>query len=46
MLLAKTVADIIGVDTYASQEDVKDHAKLHDLLNLVGAVNWPQRDIE
>ena len=31
--LAKGVADIIGVNTYATQEDVKDHAKLHDLNN-------------
>ena len=31
--LAKGVADIIGVNTYATQDDVKDHAKLHDLSN-------------
>ena len=33
--LAKAVAEIIGVDTSASQEDVKDHAKLYDLNNPV-----------
>ena len=33
--LTKNVARIIVVDTYASQEDVKDHAKLYDLNNPV-----------